>query len=451
MSVRRKLFLAMAALIVGMSLITILVTVLVVNGAIRSIEITDRGEQMDRLERRLLAYYEENGGRWGTQKEWASVFNDPSIREAGSFLVQTANGDRLLAGSQKEGIVVSLGLKRELIRDGAKIGILYYYDPEAAGVRKIQLGVGSSVTVILVGFSLVLLLVSLLAAYLVAKRVTAPLRMLLPAIERLGSGSLGTQAPVLSSDEYGKVAGTFNEMSIRLLRAEQARRSLVADVAHELRTPLSILQGQMDLFQQRGGAIETYKLLPLQDELIRLSRLVDDLQLLSLAEARQLQLRLAECSASALLSRVVERFAEEAADKKIRIGISDRTDNRSILLDEHRMTQVFFNLVGNAIRYTPEGGQVDITAEFGMAASQAGERRRCLTVRIADSGPGISAEHLPHIFDRFYRTDEARARTSGGMGLGLAIAKELVLAQGGFIEAQSVVGQGTTIIVKLPD
>nr|WP_306812980.1 ATP-binding protein [Paenibacillus soyae] len=440
----------MAALIVSICFISILVTVLVVNGTIRSIEITDRSEQMDRIESRLLAFYEENDEDWGTEKDWAVVKNDPFMQAAGSFLVQTADGDRLLAGKQKEGVILSLGLKRDLYWDDAKIGSLFYYDPEAAGVRKIQLGVGSSVTVILVGFTLVLLLVSLIAAYLVARRVTAPLRLLLPAIERLGSGGLGTQAPVLSRDEYGKVASTFNEMSVRLLRAEQARRSLVADVAHELRTPLSILQGQMDLFQQRGGAIETYKLLPLQDELIRLGRLVDDLQLLSLAEARQLQLRMTVCPVSDLLARVADRFAEDAAGKALRIELIDRTGQPSIPLDEHRMTQVLFNLVGNAVRYTPHGGLVAITTEIERTAEQEGGRRRWLTIRIADSGPGIGAEHLPHIFDRFYRTDEARARTSGGMGLGLAIAKELVLAHGGSIEAQSVVGQGTTMIVRLP-
>lgn len=448
MSVRRKLFLAMAALIVGMSLLTILVTVLVVNGAMRSINIADRSVYMDTIEEQLINHYELNGGQWGNLEELRPVLHHLTNDVGASILLLSASGEQLLAaGDENLGSIKGLGQKQVLKRDGIAIGMFYYYDPEAANVRKIQLGVSSSVTVLLIGFSLCLLLVSLIAAYLVAKRITAPLRTLLPAIERLGSGGLGTQAPVIGRDEYGKVAESFNAMSLQLLRGEEARRSLVADVAHELRTPLSILQGQMELLQQGGQMIEPHKLLPLQDELIRLSRLVDDLQLLSLAEAKRLTLLERDGSIPDLLNRIVDRFIEEAEDKNVSLTISDHTNYAVISFDEHRLTQVFFNLIGNAIRYTQDGGNVRISMELDERTTIGG---RHLVVRVADTGEGISAGHLPHIFDRFYRTDDARTRNSGGMGLGLAIAKELVLAHGGTIEAQSVLGQGTTITVKLP-
>lgn len=448
MSVRQKLFLAMASLIVGMSLLTILVTVLIVNGALRSINIADRSEPIQAIEERLITYYEANGRQWGGQEELRNVILDHAGigAQAPDILLLTPSGERLLAiGNEDMGVVRGLGLKSALKHEGTTIGTLYYYDPEAANVRKIQLGISSSVTVLLIGFSLCLLVVSLIAAYLVAKRITSPLRILLPAIERLGEGGLGTQAPVLSRDEYGKVAQSFNAMSLHLLRAEEARRSLVADVAHELRTPLSILQGQMELLQQAGEAIEPHKLLPLQDELIRLRRLVDDLQLLSLAEAKKLTLHKREGSLPNLIHRILDRFSEEANDRSIRLTFTDKTVYAAVAFDEHRMSQVFFNLIGNAVRYTPAGGSVQVTAE--LEEDIGGNK---LIVRIADTGEGISAEHLPHIFDRFYRTDSARSRNSGGMGLGLAIAKELILAHGGTIEAHSVLRQGTTVVVKLP-
>lgn len=447
MSVRRKLFLAMAGLIVGMSILTIFVTVLVVNGALRSINIADRSVHIGAIEEKLLSHYEKSGDRWGNLAELRDDLIDEMDGAAGILLL-SASGEQLLAiGDENEGKIRGLGQKQSLKQDGAAIGTWYYYDPEAANVRKIQLGVSSSVTVLLIGFSLCLLLVSLVAAFLVARRVTAPLRMILPAIERLGEGGLGTQAPVLSQDEYGKVAASFNTMSLQLLRAEEARRSLVADVAHELRTPLSILQGQMELLQQAGESIEPHKLLPLQDELIRLRRLVDDLQLLSLAEAKHLVLRKQNSSIAALLTRIIDRFNEEAAEKNIVLRFQDRTGGICLPYDEYRMTQVFYNLVGNAIRYTPVGGSVTITAKVDRLSSEDGNEA---VVTIADTGDGIGAEHLPYIFDRFYRTEEARTRSGGGMGLGLAIAKELVLAHEGHIEARSATGRGTTMIVKLP-
>jgi two-component system sensor histidine kinase BaeS len=192
---------------------------------------------------------------------------------------------------------------------------LYYYDPEVAYISKLKIGILDSVTVLLFAGATVFVLLSLLIAYWLSKRLTAPLRLMIPAIDRLGKGEFGIQAPVVTEDEYGKVAKAFNEMSKQLQRAENVRSNLVADVAHELRTPLTIIRGKLDLVQQGGRPIEPESLLPLQDELIRLTRLVDDLHQLSLAEAKKLPLERKPTHIPALLRRIIDRITPDAAER----------------------------------------------------------------------------------------------------------------------------------------
>ena len=221
----------------------------------------------------------------------------------------------------------------------------------------------------------------------------------------------------------------------------------MADVAHELRTPLTIIRGKLDLFQQSDQPIKPENLLPLQDELIRLTLLIDDLHQLSLSEAGKLSLELKPTDITVLLQRIVERVTFESDIKKINIEFKCFTNNPIINIDSNRMTQVFFNLLTNAIRYTPYNGKVTLTVEDEKGVN--GEPVQLL-IKIIDTGNGVEPEHLPFIFNRFYRTDQARTRNNGGMGLGLAIAKEFVLAHSGNIEVDSHLGQGSTFIIKLP-
>lgn len=264
---------------------------------------------------------------------------------------------------------------------------------------------------------------------------------MIPAIDRLGKGELGIQAPVVSRDEYGKTAKAFNQMSKQLQQAEEARKNLVADVAHELRTPLTVLQGKLEWIQQRGQPVRPENLLPLQDELIRLNRLVDDLHQLSLAEAKKLPLDQKPTDLPVLLRRIIDRIQPDADRKGVEIRLHCDAGIPPISVDPHRITQVFLNLLTNALRYTPPGGsvKVDIT-----------KKKEGLQIQVSDTGVGIPPEHLPHLFNRFYRTDESRTRNKGGMGLGLAIAREFVLAHHGNIEVESTPDQGTTFIVELP-
>lgn len=447
MSVRNKLFLTMSSCILAMSLLFILVTQFVVKASLAYMDVADRSQEIGVLSEYFQGYYETNGHSWsGVEElqigeEWRGGHREASVR-----LVSPERITLYAAGDASEQAVLHLGIQRKLQSAGNTIALLYYYDSEAANIAKIQIGISSSVTVLLFASILVIAILSLFVEYWLSKRLTSPLRQLVPAIDRLGKGDFGITAPVTSKDEYGKVARAFNEMSAQLERAEAVRKNLVADVAHELRTPLTILRGHLELIQQSGRSIEPESLLPLQDELIRISRLVDDLHQLSLAEAGKLPLERKPTEVNGLLKRIVERVQLDADSKSIAIVLKEATDPLVIAMDPNRMTQVFFNLLVNAVRYTPSGGTVTITVE----RKNVPDEKPRLRVTITDTGQGIAPEHLPFIFNRFYRTEEARARNSGGTGLGLAIAKQFVVAHHGTIDVESQMGQGTAFTVELP-
>ncbi|OPA79069.1 two-component sensor histidine kinase [Paenibacillus selenitireducens] len=276
--------------------------------------------------------------------------------------------------------------------------------------------------------------------------LTLPLRKLVVAIERVAQGDLDVNVPVQTRDEYGKVIQTFNDMTLRLREAEDARRRLVADVAHELRTPLSIMQLKLENAQQDGHDIPPEMLLRLHDEVIRLSLLVEDLHVLSLAEAGRLSLDRQMLDLTARLEQIVEDVMHEAEEFGLEVQLSSRTRPVMVLADVRRITQVFINLLTNAIRYTPGGGTISVEIEDQVVVSDA----VFASVSIADTGIGIPAEDLAHLFDRFYRVEEARSRHSGGTGLGLSITHHFVKAHGGFIRVASQPGTGTTFTVYLP-
>ncbi|MDN4593172.1 sensor histidine kinase [Polycladomyces subterraneus] len=448
MSVSRKLFVTMASFIVAMGLIYAFVTQIVVRDSLELMVETTRRKEIEELSNLFASYYEKNNGSWdGVQQVHVSKQFWNSHQSA-SFVLLSPEKKRLyVAGDASYQTVTMFGIRSSVRMAGETIAFLYYYDPEVACISKLRIGILDSVTFLLFADATVFALLSLLIAYGLSKRLTAPLRLLIPAIDRLGKGEFGIQAPVVTKDEYGKVAKAFNEMSKQLQRAENVRRNLVADVAHELRTPLTIIRGKLDLVQQGGRPIEPESLLPLQDELIRLTRLVDDLHQLSLAEAKKLPLERKPTHIPALLRRIIDRITPDAERKGIEITLTCSTDMATVNVDPNRMTQVLLNLLVNSVRYTPSGGNVSITVEEETARN---EESGFLRITITDTGIGIEPEHLPFLFDRFYRTDEARTRNSGGMGLGLAIAKEFVLAHNGTIEVESSPGQGTTFIVKLP-
>ncbi|WP_238357962.1 sensor histidine kinase [Cohnella zeiphila] len=276
--------------------------------------------------------------------------------------------------------------------------------------------------------------------------LTLPLKKLMAAIERVAQGNLDVNVPVQSKDEYGKVIRTFNDMTLRLREAEDARRHLVADVAHELRTPLSIIQLKLENAQQSSQTASPEMLLRLHDEVIRLSLLVDDLHVLSLAEAGRLSLDFKPLDLTAKLEQIVDDVKMEAEENGLEIQLSSGTGPVTVIADARRIAQVFINLLTNAIRYTPPGGRISVVVEDKVA--ERDQTYAC--VSIIDTGVGIPEEELPRLFDRFYRVEKARSRHTGGTGLGLTIAHQLMKAHGGFIRVASRLDQGSAFTVYLP-
>ena len=448
MTVTRKIFIAIASFVVSLAVLFVLLTQLVVQDSFEAIVEKNREEALDAISEQFVQTYGRIGSSWeGIQRIVLDNERWKKYPDASLVVLSKDRKQVYAEGTAVPRMVKNLGLKRDLSWEGRKIGELIYYDAEIADMSKLRIGISTSVTLLLSFFAVLFVLISLLTAYWIAKRITAPLRKLIPAIDGLGQGELGIQAPVLSKDEYGKVALAFNTMSDRLRRNEETRRNLVADVAHELRTPLTIIRGKLDGLQQAGASIPPESLLPLQDELIRLSRLVDDLQLLSLAEAGTLPLEKKLLNMTHLIRRVIEHIRPDAEEKNIALTLQVEADEKPIAVDPNRMTQVLLNLLVNAIRYTPSGGSAETTIR--ELPSPHGENSK-LRIEISDTGVGMAPEQLARIFDRFYRADEARSREGGGAGLGLAIAKELVLAHGGTLEADSDPGRGSVFVVELP-
>lgn len=440
MSFHRKIFLTLALTIIGISIVFVLLTHFIVKSTINSGLESARGREMNDIHKKLTTFYLENNSSWNNMKHLELLRDIP--RENSEILV-LGNKDQVIyqEGELPAKLIEHLGIKRELKISNKKVGHFIYYDPEIASLTKIMIGIPISVIFILIASGSLLIIISLFIAYRLSRWLASPLRDLLPAINRLGKGELGVMVPVKTKDEYGKIATAFNRMSQELEQAEVVRKNLTADVAHELRTPLTIISGKLDYLQQRGKAIRPETLLSLQDELIRLNQLVEDLRILSLAEAGKLKLHKTPVNMSELVSQVISALEPVAEEKSISVRADVQTNDTVIPVDRNRMKQVFLNLLTNAIRYTPNQGIIHIRLM---------KERDYLKIIVEDTGTGIEPEHLPHLFDRFYRTDEARTRYSGGTGLGLAITKQYVLSHDGKIEVKSILGQGTSFIVKLP-
>jgi two-component system, OmpR family, sensor histidine kinase BaeS len=279
------------------------------------------------------------------------------------------------------------------------------------------------------------------AGFWTAGRITRGLRHLRNAAAGLDLRDLSCRVPVEGQDEIADLARTFNHMAGRMEAEERSRRQLLADVAHELRHPLAVMKGRLELMQDGKVALEPEALLPLQDEVIRLTRLVGDLRDLSLAEVGGLSLSLAPVSLGELLETLMANLEPVAAAKGISLTAAAAPGLPAVQADPDRLRQVLVNLLANALQYTPAGGSVAVTA----SSSSEG-----VAVRISDTGPGIAPEELPHIFDRFYRADKSRSRATGGSGLGLAIVRSLVELHGGRVTVESEPGKGTCFTILLP-
>jgi two-component system OmpR family sensor kinase len=290
----------------------------------------------------------------------------------------------------------------------------------------------------------------LMSGIIMARRLAAPLNRLAYAAQRLAEGDLTQRAPVAGPSEVAGVAEAFNTMAASLEQAEQARRRLIADIAHELRTPLSVIQGNLRALLDDVFPLEKKEIATIYDETLLLSRLVADLRELTLAEAGQLHLYRTPVDVTAIIARSVTLFAAHADEKRVTLQMDCAPNLPPVLADADRIAQVLNNLLSNALRHTPADGIVRIVASHAQQAGCATSDTDMICIRVIDTGPGIPADDLPHVFDRFWRADRGRARAQGGAGLGLAIARQLVLAHGGAIGVESEPGKGACFWFTLP-
>ena len=285
-------------------------------------------------------------------------------------------------------------------------------------------------------------------SYFVSRQVVAPVHQMMAASQYIAEGHYDERVQIPGGadtgdrDELAQLASSFNRMASKLEQAEILRRQLIGDIAHELRTPLSTIKGSMEGLIDGVLPAENETFQEVYKEADRLQRLVQDLQDLNRDEAGAFQLKPGPIPVKTLIETTQSRLYRQFEEKGVSLSMDIPDNLPDVLVDEDRFGQVLLNLVGNALQYTPSGGHVKI------AAHTQGDK---MLISIADSGIGIDAAHLPHIFTRFYRVDKSRSRVGGGSGIGLTIAKHLVEAHGGTITAESPgVGKGSTFTITLP-
>lgn len=282
---------------------------------------------------------------------------------------------------------------------------------------------------------------ALLLAFLLSRTLTRPIRELIVATRAISAGELEQSVPVRSRDELGELAASFNQMNAELVRSLNLRRQMTADIAHELRTPISVILGHADAIHD--GVLppsqEVFDII--REEAARLESLVEDLRILTLADAGELRIERQAVAPAKLLEDMRAIHERRAEQRNVSLTVQAASGLPEIAVDPGRMMQVLSNLLDNALRYTPEGGNIMLSAQVVA---------EMLEIRVQDSGPGIAEGELDHVFERFYRSDPSRHRDAGGSGLGLAIARSIVEKHNGRIWAESKAGDGTTIIIHLP-
>jgi len=277
--------------------------------------------------------------------------------------------------------------------------------------------------------------------YLLARHLSRPVRRLDETVRELSRGHYDRRAAIGGRDEIGRLGDNVNRLAESLERNRSARQRWMADIAHELRTPVAILKGEIEALADGVRPVDGATFTSLGEEIDQLSTLVDDLQALALADAGALNLRLVPLQLGDVLQQVGEAWRERLAERGIRLEWA-LAQGLGLSADAQRLRQLFGNLFENCARYTEEDGRVRVSAA---------REGRTVQVRIEDSGPGVKPEHRARLFERFYRVEESRSRASGGSGLGLAISRNIAEAHGGAIRAEPSELGGLAIVVELPE
>jgi signal transduction histidine kinase len=278
-------------------------------------------------------------------------------------------------------------------------------------------------------------------ALLLSYSLVRPVRELTKAAGSLAHGDLTQRVPVRGKDDLAVLGRTFNHMAASLQKAENSRRALTADIAHELRTPLAVQLAHLEALEDGIYDLTSENLLPIEEQNHLLTRLVEDLRTLALADAGQLNLEKIRTDIAALVQRVAIRFEPQAGEREIKILQSLDETVPVVLADSQRIEQILNNLLNNALRYSPDQGVIHIKLSLHLDYLQ---------LTIQDNGPGIPTEALPYIFDRFYRADKSRARVGGGTGLGLSIARKIAQAHSGNLTAENHPNGGALFTLEIP-
>jgi len=398
--------------------------------------------RLSKMEFELTRYYLHQGrwegiqpfvAQWGNFYEWRII-----VADADGIVVADSEGELL-------GQLYELDLPGRPImtpRTPYNLGTFYTSSGSSAGADFALLYIlFEKIGRFLLWGCLVAVGIAVAITFFLSRRMSAPIHALSTTARQLGQGDLSQRVQVQGKGEVQELAQAFNSMASDLERAEQLRRNLVADVAHELRTPLSNVRGYLEAI--RDGVIkpDAATIDSVNEEAALLSRLVDELQELSLAEAGELKLSYQAEDVAKLIKQTVASWQTQVASKEISLSV-DLPDKLPLVnIDWQRISQVLHNLLENAVAHTGKGGAITV------AAAQQGD---WVEISVVDTGEGIPAEDLPNVFERFYRVDKSRARAMGGSGLGLTIAKRLVEAHGGKIEVQSELGRGSRFSFTVP-
>jgi two-component system, OmpR family, sensor histidine kinase BaeS len=381
-----------------------------------------------------------SGAAFDRKNSWAMAYLSPVLdltaRTGAAVQIRNASG-RPVASSPGFAGHPGTQLSSPIMADGRRVGtaVLRF---SGSGLGGAEHTLRTALLRAIAGAAGLAALLALVTGLAVARRITRPVERIITVTRAMGGGDRAARVgPVAAPGELRELATAFDQMADTLDRQEQLRRDLVADVAHELRTPVAILQAGHEALLD--GVVEATpdQLTSLRDEVLRLARMVDDLQTLAAAEAATLQLSLRRCDLAEVTAAATDSLAGrfEAADLSVECQLAPA----AVMADPRWLHQVITNLLTNALKFTPGGGRVRIETETAGPGA---------VLRVTDTGAGIPAHELPHIFERFWRGRQA-AQTSGS-GIGLAVAAELAQAHGGQLTASSQPGQGTEMTLSLP-
>ncbi|GAB4505338.1 MAG: ATP-binding protein [Anaerolineales bacterium] len=441
-AIRRRLFIL---LVRAFTAVVLLLAFLMLSVTAYFLAYPTRFNPLERLPivTRLETYYRITGSWQGAEAMFTFSVDEETVRKTHPILVDTQGRILLYEGrpdAPQVGQVYTPSRGEVAVPlnvDKRPVGALILSASLFPAHAQLALGILAPIAFI----SLFLGLLTVVIGLLLMRRVVTPLSEVIAAARAVASGDLSTRVPASGPQDLRLLSDSFNQMAAALQESDQQRRDLLADVAHELRTPLTVMRGRLEGIVDGVYPPDAAQIVPALEETYLLERLVEDLRLLTLAEARRLPFDARDLPLGELAARVVDLFAAQAEELGLRLEIENQAPEALVHVDPQRTEQVIGNLIGNALRYTPPGGRL------WLEITEAGSS---VSLSVNDDGPGVPEEDLPHLFQRFWRGEKSRARASGGAGLGLSIARQLTEAQGGSIHAENRPEGGLRVEIHFP-